>query len=69
MDYTVVVGYAKGHLAGAGYFQAKQLDGGKPRPANPYLGSVYLAGIEWDRGFVEGFKLQERALATANAAD
>jgi hypothetical protein len=68
MDYTVVVAYAKGHLAGAGYAQAKQLDGGMPRPASPYQGAAYLAGVEWDRGFAEGFDLQERALATADMA-
>lgn len=68
MDYTVVVAYAKGHLAGVGYAQAQQLDGGMPRPASPYSGSAYLAGVEWDRGFAEGFQRQERVLATADRA-
>jgi hypothetical protein len=64
MDYSIVKAYAEGRLAGAKYSRAKQENDGGPRPATPLHGSTYLAGVEWERGFVDGFELQERALAT-----
>lgn len=66
MDYSIVKAYAEGRLAGTRYFRAKHEDGRAPRPATLYHGSDYLAGIEWDRGFADGFQLQERALATSD---
>jgi hypothetical protein len=67
MDYSIIKAYAEGRLAGTRYARAKQENGGGPRPAAPFHGSAYLAGVEWERGFVVGFQLQERALATSEA--
>jgi hypothetical protein len=66
MNYLVVKAYAEGRLAGARYFRAKQEDGGEPHPTNPYQVSPYLEGVDWDRGFGDGYQLQERALATSD---
>ncbi len=67
MDYSIVKAYAEGRLAGARYSRAQQEDEGGPRPHSPHQGSAYLAGVEWDRGFADGFQLQERASATSIA--
>jgi hypothetical protein len=65
MDFSIVEAYAKGHLAGARFCRARHAGEGEVRPGNPYEATAYLARVEWDRGFAEGFALQERRLATS----
>jgi hypothetical protein len=65
MDYKVIEAYAKGRLAGAKYSQEKQRDPALPRPSNPHKSSAYLASVEWDRGFAEGYELSQRRIAAS----
>jgi len=60
MDATVIDAYVRGRLAGANYFHAQQRDGASVRPDNPYTSS-YLASVEWDRGFNDGYAQGERS--------
>jgi hypothetical protein len=63
MDATVIDAYVRGRLAGANYFHAKHRDERTARPANPYTSS-YLATVEWDRGFSDGYAQGQRAPRT-----
>jgi hypothetical protein len=60
MDATVIDAYVRGRLAGANYYHAKQRDTETARPENPYSSS-YLATVEWDRGFNDGYAQGQRA--------
>jgi hypothetical protein len=68
MNYSIVEAYAKGHLAGARYSRTRHSGEGQARPENPYGLSTYLARVEWDRGFAEGYELQERRTATSECS-
>ena len=59
MDATVIDAYVRGRLAGANYFHAKQRDAQSAKPENPYASS-YLATVEWDRGFNDGYAQGQR---------
>jgi hypothetical protein len=60
MDMKVVQAYANGRIAGSKYSLAKQLDPTAQRSSNPHPSTEYLAGIEWERGFTEGFDQARR---------
>jgi hypothetical protein len=55
MDNAVVDAYVKGKLAGSKYFRESQQNPKATAPANPNSGASYLASVEWDRGFTDGF--------------
>ncbi len=59
MDALVIDAYVRGRLAGANFFYAKQRQQRTDRPDNPYSES-YLAAVEWDRGFNDGFEQGRR---------
>jgi hypothetical protein len=70
VDASVVDAYVKGRLAGANHSRAKQLDSSVETPDNPYPSSSYLACVEWDRGFNDGFEQARRSairVRTVNA--
>jgi hypothetical protein len=69
MDISVVKAYANGRIAGSKYSQARQLDRNVPRPTNPSPPDGYLASIEWERGFAEGFERSERFASPSISAD
>jgi hypothetical protein len=60
MDISVVEAYAKGRIAGVNYYFSVQRDPAAKQPTSPYSASDYLAGVEWDRGFNDGFAQGQR---------
>jgi hypothetical protein len=69
MDNSVIDAYVNGRLAGASHFRVAQVDSDVVPPANPCPSSEYMAAVEWDRGFNDGFAQGARAgsrLGTAN---
>ena len=66
VDATVIDAYVRGRLAGVNYFHAKARDAGVSRPDNPFSSS-YLASVEWDRGFNDGFGQGQRSRPRAHS--
>jgi hypothetical protein len=60
MDISVVEAYAKGRMAGVNHSLALYRNPAAKPPASPYSGAAYLAGVEWERGFSDGFAQGER---------
>lgn len=60
MDLKIVQAYANGRIAGSRYSRDKQLDHSAQRPTNPNPPTEYLASVEWERGFTEGFERSEK---------
>jgi hypothetical protein len=60
--------YEAGRLAGANHFHAIQEHPSATRPANPYPGASYWLGVEWGRGFHDGFAQCGRRAAVASRA-
>jgi hypothetical protein len=65
MEISIVAAYAEGRIAGAKYSLALQRHPETKRPSSPYSGEEYLAGVEWERGFGDGFAQGERRKSTA----
>ena len=60
MEISIVAAYAQGRIAGVKHsFTLQGHPEAKP-PASPYSGAAYLAGVEWERGFSDGFAQGER---------
>jgi len=57
---SAIDGYVKGKLSGANLYRARQKDPGAKSPENPFPPSDYLAYVEWDRGFNDGFEQAAR---------
>jgi hypothetical protein len=69
MDNEVVEAYVKGKLAGANHYRAKQLTSSTGVPANPCPSSSYMAYVEWDRGFNDGFAQGARGASRGRTAN
>ena len=69
MDNAVVEAYVKGKLAGTNHYRAQQLDSGSEAPANPCPPSDYMAYVEWDRGFNDGFEQAARSGSRSRGAN
>lgn len=65
MEISVVAAYAEGRIAGARHALALHNDPVAKPPSSPYSGAAYLAGVEWERGFSDGFAQGLRRAARA----
>jgi hypothetical protein len=61
MDISIVEAYAKGRIAGVNHYFELQRNPASKQPTSPYPGSAYLAGVEWERGFSDGFQQGQRS--------
>jgi hypothetical protein len=61
MDISVVEAYAKGRMAGVNYYFSVQRNPSAKQPSSPYGSAAYLAGVEWERGFNDGFAQGQRS--------
>jgi hypothetical protein len=61
MDISIVEAYAKGKIAGVNHYFTLQREPGAKQPTSPYSGAAYLAGVEWERGFGDGFAQGQRS--------
>jgi hypothetical protein len=69
MENSQIDAYEEGRRAGSSHFRAVQQDAASSRPANPYPAASYWVGVEWGRGFHDGFtqcgRMADAAIRTA----